>query len=217
MACKKERTSMAYSDFTLAKAKTAFGLTSKEGNNLFATVVAVQPSTSLSQTLTEFTELATLIGTEKARSEFLIAPILAEVRRQLDYRISLFSGTEFNVDPSKGLQGFCDFILSASEEQLYIDAPIMTIVEAKREDIIGGLGQCVAAMVAAQQFNEGKGQPMPKIYGAVTSGTNWRFLMLEGTSISIDSPEYYISQINHILGILLLPFQSTFLAGSLSE
>lgn len=205
---------MAYSDFTLAKAKTAFGLTSKEGSNLFASVAAVQPSISLSQTLMEFTELATLIGTEKARSEFLIAPILAEVRRQLGYRIALFSGTEFNVNPSKGLQGFCDFILSASEEQLYIDAPVITIVEAKREDIIGGLGQCVAAMVAAQQFNEDRGQPILKIYGAVTSGTNWRFLMLEGTMVLIDSLEYYVSQINQILGILLLPFQPTFWVGT---
>lgn len=205
---------MAYSDFTVAKAKAAFGLTSQEGSNLFATVVAVQPSISLSQTLIEFTELATLIGTEKARSEFLIAPILAEVRRQLSYRIALFSGTEFNVDASRGLQGFCDFILSASEEQLYIDAPVMTIVEAKREDIIGGLGQCIAAMVAAQQFNEDKGQPIREIYGAVTSGTNWRFLRLEGTGIGIDSQEYYVSQIDRILGILLLPFQSTFLVGS---
>jgi hypothetical protein len=207
---------MAYSDFTLAKAKAAFGLTSQKGSNLFATVTAVQPSISLSQTLSEFTELATLIGTEKARSEFLIAPILAEVRRQLGYRIALFSGTEFNVDASRGLQGFCDFILSASEEQLYIDAPVMTIVEAKREDIIGGLGQCVAAMVAAQQFNENKGQSVPKLYGAVTSGTNWRFLILEGTSVLIDSQEHYVNQIDRILGILLLPFQPTFLIGSLN-
>jgi hypothetical protein len=137
----------------------------------------------------------------------LIAPILAEVRRQLSYRIALFSGTEFNVDPSQGLQGFCDFILSASEEQLYIDAPVMTIVEAKREDIIGGLGQCVAEMVAAQQFNEKKGQPIAKVYGAVTSGTNWRFLVLEWNRVAIDSPEYYVSQIDRILGVLLLPFQ----------
>jgi hypothetical protein len=203
---------MAYSDFTLAKAKAAFGLTSQEGQNLFTNVAAVQPSSFLSQTLSEFTDLATLIGTEKARSEFLIAPILAEVRRQLRYRIALFSGTEFNVDPAQGLQGFCDFILSASEEQLYIDAPVMTIVAAKREDIIGGLGQCVSAMVAAQQFNEKKGQPIAQVYGAVTSGTNWRFLRLEGSQIAIDSPEYYVSQIDRILGILLLPFQPTLVA-----
>jgi hypothetical protein len=196
---------MAYSDFTLAKAKTIFGLTFQEGRSLFSQIPPVTPSLALSQTLNEFTTLATTIGTEKARSEFLIAPILAEVRRQLNYRIALFSGTEFNVDSSKGLQGFCNFILSASEEQLYIDAPVMPIVEAKREDIIGGLGQCVAAM-AAQLFNENKGQPVPILYGAVTSGTNWRFLTLEGRAVAIDSTEYYVSQIEQIIGILLLPF-----------
>jgi hypothetical protein len=200
---------MAYSDFTLAKAKITFGLTSQEGRNLFAHISPVPPSSALSQTLSEFTTLATTIGTEKARSEFLIAPILAEVRRQLHYQIALFSGTEFNVDVSKGLQGFCDFILSASEEQLYIDTPVLTIVEAKREDIISGLGQCVAAMVAAQLFNEGKGEPVPIIYGAVTSGTNWRFLMLEKTTLLIDVTEYYVNQVDQILGILLLPFQPT--------
>ncbi len=198
---------MAYSDFTLAKVKAAFGLTTQESSSLFASVPAVSPSPALSQTLTEFTILATSIGTEKARSEFLIAPILAEVRRQMHYRIALFSGVEFNVDAARGLQGFCDFIVSASAEQLYIEAPVMTVVEAKREDIIGGLGQCIATMVAAQIFNAEREQPIPRIYGAVTSGTNWRFLMLEGTTVWIDSPEYYISQIGQILGILMQPFQ----------
>ncbi|GAB4470771.1 MAG: hypothetical protein OHK0037_29680 [Elainellaceae cyanobacterium] len=198
---------MAYSDFTLAKVKSAFGLTTQERGSLFASIPAVSPSPALSQTLTEFTTLATSIGTEKARSEFLIAPILAEVRRQMHYRIALFSGVEFNVDAARGLQGFCDFILSASAEQLYIDTPVMTIVEAKREDIVGGLGQCIATMVAAQIFNAERDQPISRIYGAVTSGTNWRFLMLEETTVWIDSPEYYISQIGQILGILMQPFQ----------
>ncbi|MDG2617491.1 hypothetical protein P7L53_14720 [Thermoleptolyngbya sichuanensis XZ-Cy5] len=198
---------MAYSDFTLAKVKSAFGLTTQESGSLFASIPAVPPSPALSQTLTEFTTLATSIGTEKARSEFLIAPILAEVRRQMHYRIALFSGVEFNVDAARGLQGFCDFILSASAEQLYIEAPVMTVVEAKREDIIGGLGQCIATMVAAQIFNVEREQSVPRIYGAVTSGTNWRFLMLEGTTVWIDSLEYYISQIGQILGILMQPFQ----------
>jgi hypothetical protein len=62
-------------------------------------------------------------------------------------------------------------------------------------------------MVAAQLFNESKGQPVPILYGAVTSGTNWRFLTLEGRSVAIDSTEYYVSQIGQIIGILLLPFQ----------
>jgi len=91
----------------------------------------------------------------------LIAPILTEVRRQVNYQISLFSGTDFNVDLEKGLIGYCDFLLSASKEQFFISAPVITIVEAKNENIIGGLGQCVAEMVAAQIFNQRQGIDIP--------------------------------------------------------
>ncbi|WP_236738881.1 hypothetical protein [Chroogloeocystis siderophila] len=97
--------------------------------------------------------MATSISPEKARSEFLIALLLAEVRRFLNNQISLFSENEFNVAPSKGLQGCCDYIISGSQEQLFITAPVMIIFEAK-EDIIGALGHCVAAMVAAQYFSQ---------------------------------------------------------------
>jgi hypothetical protein len=154
-------------------------------------------------------QLATAIATEKARSEFLIAPILAEVRRQLNNQIALFSGSEFSVEPAQGLQGFCDYIISASREQLLITAPVMVIVEAKREDIIGGLGQCIAAMVAAQLFNQRTGNEISRIYGAVTTGTNWKFLTLAGKIVAIDRVEYYINQIDKILGILTDPFQLT--------
>ena len=127
--------------------------------------------------LNDYIPLATSISTQKARSEFLVAPILAEVRRLLNNRISLFSGNEFNVDSSKGLQGFCDYIISGSQEQLFITAPGVIIFEAKKEDIIGELGQCVAAMVAAQCFNQNQGTEVERIYGSVTTGTNCKFLI----------------------------------------
>ncbi|MFM8005054.1 MAG: hypothetical protein ACKO86_08930, partial [Dolichospermum sp.] len=91
---------------------------------------------------------------EKARSEMIITPILLEVRRKANYQISLFSGTDFNVDIERGLNGYCDFVISRSKEQLTINAPVLIIVEAKNENIKGGLGQCAAAMLAAQLFNE---------------------------------------------------------------
>jgi hypothetical protein len=198
---------MAYSDFTLAKAKAAFGLTLDETHNLFQTVPGVQPSALLEQLLHENLALATAINSEKARSEFLIAPILAEVRRQMDCQISLFSGTEFNVDPTQGLSGFCDFILTASREQYFISAPVIIVVEAKNENIIAGLGQCTATMVAAQHFNQRGGNEINTIYGVVTTGTSWKFLTLVETLVSIDGVEYYINQIDKILGILLNPLQ----------
>jgi hypothetical protein len=201
---------MAYSNFTLAKVKEDFGLTVNETQDLFADIEAVKPSEILTVTLQEYISLATAIGTEKARSEFLIAPILTEVRRQLNYQVSLFSGTDFNVDIEKGLIGYCDFLLSASREQFFISAPVITIVEAKNENIVGGLGQCVAEMVAAQIFNQQKEIEIPVIYGAVTSGTAWRFLTLNKNKVCIDLIEYYINQVEIILAIILKPIQSYF-------
>lgn len=199
---------MAYSDFTLAKVKETFDLTLEETQNLFVEVEGVQPSELLTLTLKEYIPLATAINTEKARSELLIAPVLTEVRRQLKYQIALFSGTDFNVDNNKGLVGFCDFIISGSKEQYYITAPVITIAKAKNENIKGGLGQCIAAMIAAQLFNQRAGNDVELIYGVVTTGTNWKFLTLEGNTIFIDSIEYYIKEVVKILGILLKPLQT---------
>jgi hypothetical protein len=204
---------MAYSDFTLGRVRKELGLVIVDRPNLFARVKSAPPSAFLTQSLVRYTSLASLIGTEKAKSEFLIAPILAEVRDQVGNQIGLFSGTEFSVDPEKGLQGFCDFILSRTPEQLDVTAPVAVIVEAKNDNLKSGLGQCIAEMVAAQIFNDREGRPIEVIYGAVTSGTNWRFLRLQGQTIEIDEAEYFINQVEQILGVLLLPFGDLAIGG----
>ena len=198
---------LSYSKFTLENAQKNFELTLEENQDLFDEIQPVKPSEILTTILREYIPLATAINTEKARSELLISQILADVRRQLNYRISLFSGTEFNVEEELGLQGYCDFLLSFSPEQYFLTAPVITIVEAKNENIIRGLGQCVASMVGAQLFNQRSGNPVKVIYGAVTTGTNWKFLTLEEKIVRIDAGEYYIKEVDKILGIILEPFQ----------
>lgn len=194
---------MAYSDFTIAQVQTDFQLSIDERQALFTDVPPVPPSALLTMFLDEYLSLAIDVNSEKARSEFIIAPVLADVRRHSNYRVSLFSGKEFNVDKDQGLTGYCDFILCLSNEQLYIQAPVMVVIEAKNENIIGGLGQCMAAMVAAQRFNQQTQRDIPEIFGAVTTGTNWRFLKLRDHTVWIDKPEYYIRDIDKILGILM--------------
>ena len=198
---------LSYSKFTLENAQKIFELTLEENQDLFDEIKPVKPSEILTTILREYIPLATAINTEKARSELLISQILADVRRKLNYQISLFSGTEFNVEEELGLQGYCDFLLSFSPEQYFITAPVITIVEAKNENIIRGLGQCVASMVGAQLFNQRSGNPVKVIYGAVTTGTNWKFLTLEEKIVRIDAGEYYIKEVDKILGIILEPFQ----------
>jgi hypothetical protein len=193
---------MAYSNFTLSKVKSDFGIVTDETQDLFAEIPPIEPSNLLSLVLKDQIPLASAINTEKARSELIIMPILIEVRKILNNQISIFSGSSFEVDPSQGLDGRCDFILSRSPEQYYIVSPVLTIVEAKNESIPSGLGQCIATMIAARLFNQKEENPTEILYGAVTTGTDWKFLKLQGQIASIDSNDYYIKEIDKILSIL---------------
>ena len=193
---------MAYSRFTLSQLKQDFGITLDESQNLFAQVSPRPMSELLTLTLKDSLTLATRVNTEKVRSELLIAPILMEVRRQLSNQISFFSGSEFNVDADRGLEGYCDYLLSRSPEQLEITSPVVVLIEAKKENLMGGIAQCIAEMIAAQILNDRSNNVIPIIYGAVTSGTNWQFLTLQGTQVNLDTTEYFISDVEKILGIL---------------
>ena len=194
---------MAYSDFKLSEIIQKFELTLNEVSGLFGDIPEAEPSDLLATILKENVDLAVAINTEKARSEMIISPILLEVRRKLNNEISLFSGVYFNVDNQQGLNGFCDFLISLSKEQLFVRAPVITLVESKNENLKSGLAQCIAEMLAAQLFNEQKQNAIKIIYGAVTIGTIWQFLKLEDKTISIDLTEYYIKDVKKILGILI--------------
>lgn len=119
---------MYYSEFTLERVVKTFNLTLSEQVNLFVEIPEVECSSFLLQTLEYNIPLALAISTEKARSELIIAPILLELRRQLQDQISLFSGTEFNVAPELGLNGTCDFIISREREFLFLRSPVVTLV-----------------------------------------------------------------------------------------
>ncbi|NES24132.1 MAG: hypothetical protein F6K41_35780 [Symploca sp. SIO3E6] len=194
---------MAYSNFTLSKVKTDLHLAVEENTPLFPEIQPIPPSDYLTFVLKEHLPLVTAINTEKARSELVIMPVLIEVRRYLQHQISLFSGTEFNIDATKGLEGRCDFILSRSLEQYEITCPVVTIIEAKNESLKSGLGQCLATMLAAQLFNQRQGQSVETIWGTVTTGTDWKFLKLVNQTAFIDPIDYSIKQIEQILGILV--------------
>ncbi|MEY3222884.1 MAG: hypothetical protein RLZZ203_1740 [Cyanobacteriota bacterium] len=193
---------MAYSDFKLQEVVRKFGLTINEKVDLFADTPERESSTILDAILKNNIALALAINTEKARSEMIIAPVLIEIKNLFSEEISLFSGVDFNVEPEQGLNGVCDFIIGKSPEQLFITSPIVTIVEAKNENIKVGLGQCVAEMIAAQLFNQKEGNDIDVIYGIVTTGNMWKFLKLQNQIVYIDFSEYYIKDIQKILGIL---------------
>ncbi|MCA1995464.1 MAG: hypothetical protein LDL41_25970, partial [Coleofasciculus sp. S288] len=169
-------------------------------------VQSLESSNYLKETLAYNVPFALASNTEKSRSEMIITPVLLELTRKIENQISLFSGVDFTVEPEQGLNGICDFIISHSPELLIISSPVVVVVEAKKEDIKGGLGQCVAEMIAARLFNEREGNEISSIYGTVTTGEIWKFLKLEEQTIHIDLPDYFLNDVGKILGILALAF-----------
>ena len=194
---------MPYSNFSLSRVKREFNLTTVENERFIPEIEPIEPSFYLKEALSEGLPLAIATGSEKARSELIISPILVEVRKILERKISFFSGEDFTVAPEFDLTGVCDFLISRSPEQVFIEAPAVVIIEAKKGDLKPGLGQCAAEMVAAQMFNQQNQIPITTIYGSVTSGTAWRFLKLEGNTLNIDLQDYPVPPVEMILGMLV--------------
>jgi hypothetical protein len=192
---------MAFSDFTFPRVYQDLGLTVDEAD-FSSGLPSVPLREEFASRIAEGVTLAMAIYTEKARSEFIIAPLLFEVRRRLGGVLALFSGVELNVEPTKGLNGVCDFIFSGSYIQSFLTAPLLTVVEAKNDNLRSGLGQCVASMFAAQLFTQKAESPIDVIHGVVTTGDVWRFLRLEGTNVTLDIHEYFIVDPGKILGVL---------------
>ena len=200
---------MSYSEWTLESVVPTFQLEKIDTIGLFSEVEAVPPSAHLTTALAKKAPLATAIGTEKARSEMIVADVLVDLLDHLDRRISLFSGIDFNVDVENGLTGVCDFLVSLSPNQFYLEAPVIILVEAKNTDVKLGLGQCVAEMLAAQRFNAERGNDIPCVYGASTTGIDWVFLKLEEKCLHFDMSTYTIERCDRILGILSSMVQLT--------
>jgi hypothetical protein len=194
---------MAYSDFTLPQVLQTFHLRMQTVPDLFVGVEDVAAGPVLHETLAVNARLALTINTEKARSEWLIAPILGELWRRANMQISIVSGVDFNVDPDEGLTGWCDFLVGRGPQLPYATAPVLAVVEAKNESIAGGLGQCAAEMVAVHRYNQREGNGIDTVYGVVTTGDNWRFLRLQPPLLTMEIKEYLLPDVDRLLGILL--------------
>jgi hypothetical protein len=190
---------MAYSDFTLETAVTTLGVTTQP-TDLFPNLAPLPVPGWLQETLSRRTPLALI--SEKSRSEFIVVPILLASRELAHERLAIYSGQRLDVDPGKGLVGECDFILALSPPVLPLRAPIVTIVEAKKNDVEAGLGQCIAQMVAARLFNQAAGQAAISLFGCVTTGEVWQFLNLNNSTVSIDEKHYYLDDISSILAVI---------------
>jgi hypothetical protein len=202
---------MAYSDFKYPEVLKTLGLTNRNEPSLFGNVAPATVSPSLRAVLDVNILLATAAHSEAARSTWIVGPVLGELWGRYNGRISMFAGIEFNADPDEGLSGYCDFLIGRSPQLTYVQAPIIVIVEAKRDSIPDGFGQCIAEMEGAMRYNRTHGTPTDNIFGVITTGSIWKFLRLTGSVVTIDLTEYLITEVDKLLGIF------THLLGPIAE
>lgn len=190
---------MAYSDFTIDQVAQDFGLKVRE-QALLEGVGAIEPSAWLRETLARYHALAFM--SEKSRSEFIVAPVLAECRALLDNQIYIYSGVGLDVDRLRGLHGECDFLLAHTPPTPVLEAPLLIVVEAKKNDIELGLGQCAAQLLAARLFNERRQRPIQRRFGCVTTGEAWQLTKLDGQEFLIHDERFYIRDVAQVLWAL---------------
>ncbi len=189
---------MAYRDFTLSDLEEKFNITHERRRIQFPNQL-IEPSEKLVVELEESADMP--IKSEKARSEWIVVPILKELRTRNNKFFTIFSGEILTGDKEKGLIGECDFILSKDTKSYDISHPIFQIVEAKRNDLEEGVRQCAAQLLGARLFNEKKGILLDKMYGCTTTGDDWLFLEFSNNHLIIDTRKYYLIEVKELLGI----------------
>jgi hypothetical protein len=193
-----KREFMNYNKFSFDRIKRRFNLNEVQ-KDLFEGVTPIEPSEWLKATMEITADLP--IKTEKARTEFILMPILLELRKRTDRMFTIYSGEYFNVEPREGLAGPTDIILSMGAESYSVSSPVMSIVQAYKNNLDLGLGKCVAQMIAADIFNEREDNNITTIYGCVTTGEQWLFLRLEGDSIQIHPHRFFLNELTDIIGM----------------
>lgn len=189
---------MGYSNYRKIEALTKkFNLSAKR-KSLLQDITPIEPSNWLLETL----ELAKLVPlrNEKVKSERIVSPILMEVAKAFEDKVTLFSGEALEVNAQQDLAGECDFFFTLVPQSVYIEAPIISLVEAKDEDMDYGMAQCAAQMYGAKLFNERENKTIPFLWGCATDGVEWHFVKLEEDVFCIDNQIY--TRLEEILGIL---------------
>jgi hypothetical protein len=192
-----------FSDFVYPDLLMTFGLNEQTVPNLYKGVPVVPPDVALATSLPNNIRLATSAHSEASRAIWLAGPVLSDLWSRYEGRICLIAGAEFNADPDARLTGNCDFIISRGPQRPVIGPPVLLVFEAKRDCIPDGLGQCIAALVGAQRYNQRHNSQIDPIYGCVTTGSLWKFMELTGEQLRIDLTEYTLAEVDHILGILV--------------
>jgi hypothetical protein len=187
---------MGYSNFKKINQVTKkFGLDARI-TDLFPPINNVNASDWLKMSLDIAVKMP--LTNEKNKSERLVSPVLMEVAVAFQDNVTLLSGEDISVNVSDDLSGPCDFFFGLHPQKPYLETPIISLVEAKDEDLEWGIAQCSAQLYAAHLMNLQDGKHIDTLYGCATTGTEWLFLKFENNTFYIDRKAQ--TDTNQILG-----------------
>ena len=156
-----------YDYFTLnaetSEVADALGYSFAVGDLLLPQAVLPSWSVDLEEVLRDHLILVRM-GNETVRREAIIAPVLLRIVRALRLPINM----EYWVNVAPQLKGRLDYLMRTAHALL--------VVEAKDGDITHGTTQLVAEMIALDQWEKASDR---RIWGAITSGTLWYFVVLD--------------------------------------
>ncbi|NEP01288.1 MAG: hypothetical protein F6K58_22040 [Symploca sp. SIO2E9] len=116
-------------------------------------------------------------------------------------RLKIWKGASLEGDVTTGN---VDYLVA--EHKRYLEAPLLCIIEAKRDDFEQGLAQCLVEMQACQWQNRQLGKDI-EIMGIVTNGEGWRFYKLTNQNQVYETLLYGIANMAQVLGLLHYIFQ----------
>lgn len=153
----------------------------------------VEPGVYLREAIARL-EYFDLVGSEAAKL-LLIDAVLLEILPRHG-RLKAWKGEPLETDT---LTGFADYLIAP--KRAYLEAPLLCIVEAKKDDFESGEIQCVAELVACR-WNNSRAGIIADVYGMVSNGDGWQFYSLRTDNRVHKSRLFAIGLLPELLGIV---------------
>ena len=181
-----------FASFDLTQAFKQLGV--KHLLNWQLEVQPISPSEFFQQRLTRLRRFFDLRSYEESKK--LLIDALCEEALEDTYRLKIWKGAALKSDE---LNGNVDYLIAENKE--YLEAPLLCIVEAKKDDFEQGLAQCLVEMQACQWNNQQLNKVID-IFGIVTNGETWRFYKLDINGEVYETLPHSIGDLELVLGLL---------------
>jgi len=195
---------MAFSDYkNVSQVQKEFAIKYEEENFIITQDIAPPPAF-----LNEFkfnVETIDVYTSEASRAEGIIFPILREVYKNYHEKFSFW--IQKPVIYNDKLSGTPDYLIATKSAlgKTVLEAPLVMVAEAKKNDFEQGWGECLAELVAAQKINGDAGFA---VQGIVTDGKLWEFGKLAGNTFVKNIEGFTVDHLARLFGVLNFVFQS---------